>query len=100
MVTSPTGKGVIVMGGEESGMKSKAMFELLFESVEWISKLHFVEESPWEWTTMEQTLQIDHWAPLAIPITDEFISKHKYYKKHQDYKKYKNSKIQQLSKQD
>ena len=55
MVTSPTGKGVIAMGG----YFSKAMFEL---------------NQSMEWTRLEQTLQIDHWAPLAIPIPDESFS--------------------------
>ena len=60
MVTSPTGKGVIVMGGNlETGLASRAMFELS-ESM--------------EWTKMEQTLQIDHWHLLAIPIPDELVS--------------------------
>ena len=61
MVTSPTGKGVIVMGGEtetESEEDSKAMFEL---------------SQSMEWTRLEQTLQIEHWAPLAIPIPDELV---------------------------
>ena len=56
MVTSPTGKGVIAMGG---GI-SKAMFELT---------------QSMEWTRLEQTLQIEHFAPLAIPIPDELVSK-------------------------
>ena len=57
MVTSPTGKGVIAMGG---GI-SKAMFELI---------------QSMEWTRLEQTLQIEHfWRPLAIPIPDELVSK-------------------------
>ena len=61
MVTSPTGKGVIVMGGiTESGRASKAMFELT---------------QSMEWTRLEQTLQIDHEGPLAIPIPDELVSK-------------------------
>ena len=54
MVTSPTGKGVIVMGG----CSSKAMFEL---------------SQSMEWTRLEQTLKIDHYAPLAIPIPDELV---------------------------
>ena len=59
MVTSPTGKGVIVMGGETaSGEYSKAMFEL---------------SQSMEWTRLEQTLQIDQLAPLAIPIPDELV---------------------------
>ena len=59
MVTSPTGKGVIAMGGEtNSGKYSEAMFELT---------------QSMEWTRLEQTLQIDHWAPLAIPIPDELV---------------------------
>ena len=58
MVTSPTGKGVIVMGS--SGGRSKAMFELT-QSI--------------EWTRLEQTLQIGHYASLAIPIPDELVSK-------------------------
>ena len=63
MVTSPTGKGVIVMGGS-SGLHeySKAMFELT---------------QSMQWTRFEQTLQIEHWAPLAIPISDEMVSKQK-----------------------
>ena len=62
MVTSPTGKGVIVMGGEtENWKKSKAMFEL---------------SQSMEWTRLEQTLQIDHYGgQLAIPIPDEMVSK-------------------------
>ncbi len=57
MVTSPTGKGVIVMGGV-SATYSIAMFELS-ESM--------------EWTRLEQTLQIYHHCPLAIPIPNEFV---------------------------
>ena len=60
MVTSPTGKGVIAMGGSSSGKNSKAIFELT---------------QSMEWTRLEQTLQIDHYCPLAIPISDEFVSK-------------------------
>ena len=61
MVTSPTGKGVIVMGGYSSGGRSKAMFELT---------------QSMEWTRLEQTLQIDHYGgQLAIPIPDEMVSK-------------------------
>ena len=60
MVTSPTGKGVIAIGGYSSGGRSKAMFELT---------------QSMEWTRLEQTLQIDHECPLAIPIPDELVSK-------------------------
>ena len=61
MVTSPTGKGVIAMGGFSSGGRSKAMFELT-QSI--------------EWTRLEQTLQIEHFGrPLVIPIPDELVSK-------------------------
>ena len=61
MVTSPTGKGVIIMGGETvSGRISKAMFEL---------------SQSMEWTRLEQTVQILHYCPLAIPIPDELVSK-------------------------
>ena len=59
MVTSPTGKGVIAMGGvTKSGTRSKAMFEL---------------SQSMEWTRLEQTLKIEHFASLAIPIANEFI---------------------------
>ena len=58
MVTSPTGKGVIAMGGHSSGEISKAMFEL---------------SQSMEWTRLEQTLQIEHDYPLAIPIPDELV---------------------------
>ena len=53
MVTSPTGKGVIVMGGQtESVEDSKEMFEL---------------SQSMEWTRLEQTIKIEHFAFLAIP---------------------------------
>ena len=59
MVTSPTGKGVIAMGGIKlMEGNSKAMFELT---------------QSMEWTRLEQTLQIGHFAPLAIPIPDELV---------------------------
>ena len=58
MVTSPTGKGVIVMGEISSGRASKAMFEL---------------SASMQWTRLEQTLQIEHFAPLAIPIPDKLV---------------------------
>ena len=49
------------MGGETaSGEYSKAMFEL---------------SQSMQWTRLEQTLQIEHQAPLAIPIPDELVSK-------------------------
>ena len=62
MVTSPTGKGVIAMGGSEGpGKYSKAMFEL---------------SASMEWKRLEQTLHIDHYGgQLAIPIPDELVSK-------------------------
>ena len=60
MVTSSTGKGVIAMGGftDFAGTISKAMFELT---------------QSMEWTILEQTLQIEHWASPAIPIPDELV---------------------------
>ena len=60
MVTSPTGKGVIAMGRDSSGGRFKAMFELT---------------QSMGWTRLEQTLKIDHYCPLAIPIPDELVSK-------------------------
>ena len=61
MVTSPKGKGVIVMGGEtNNGQNSKEMFELT---------------QSMKWTRLEQFLQIGHYSPLAIPIPDELVSK-------------------------
>ena len=59
MVTSPTGKGIIVMGGYSFGRASKAIFELTHSM---------------KWTRLEQTLQIKHFGgPLAIPIPDELV---------------------------
>ena len=59
MVTSPTGKGVIVMRGSTGFQEySQAMFEL---------------SQSMQWTRLEQTLKIDHWAPLAIPVPDELV---------------------------
>ena len=61
MVTSPTGKGVIVIGGEtEKSKESNAMFEL---------------SNLMKWTRLDQTLQMDYRTPLAIPIPDELVSK-------------------------
>ena len=37
------------------------------------SKVMFEFTQSMEWTRLEQTLQIDHWAPLAIPIPDELV---------------------------
>ena len=64
MVTSPTGKGVIVMGGEtNSGRTSKALFELT---------------QSMQWTRLEQTLQIEHnGGQLAIPTPDELVCEKK-----------------------
>ena len=59
MVTSPTGKGVILMGGRTEGQKiSKAIFELT---------------DSMEWNPMEQTLQHDHFRSIAIAIPDELV---------------------------
>ena len=60
MVTSPTGKGVIAMGGSYPGGYSKAIFELT---------------QSMQWTRLKQTLKIGHWAALAIPIPDDLVSK-------------------------
>ena len=71
MVTSPTGKGVIVMGGSIApGEYFKAMYEL---------------SQSMEWTRLEKTLQIEHWAPLAIPVPDELVNEknESEYKEHQ-----------------
>ena len=64
MVTSPTGKGVIVMGGSTApGEYSKIMFELA---------------KSMEWTRLEQTFQIEHdGGQLAIPISDELVCEKK-----------------------
>ena len=63
MVTSPTGKGVILMGGYCNSSRvgsldvySKAMFEFSASML---------------WTRLEQTLKIGHGCPLAIPIPDD-----------------------------
>ena len=59
MVTSPTGKGVIVMGGKTASEEySEAMFEL---------------SQSMEWTRLEQSLEIEHLFLLAIPIPNELV---------------------------
>ena len=59
MVTSPTGKSVIVIGGRQvDGKISKAMFELT---------------DSMEWKPMEQTLKHDHHKPIAIAIPDDLV---------------------------
>ena len=67
MVTSPTGKGVIAMGGRTSGGRS-----CLVPSG-WRSKAMFELTQSMEWTRLEQTMQIEHWASLAIPLPDELV---------------------------
>ena len=60
MVTSPTGKGVIVIGGSTEPFEfSKAMFEL-FRSL--------------DWTRLEQTLKIEH---LLLQIQKKVESEEK-----------------------
>ena len=61
MVTSPTGKGVIVMGGKtSSGANCEAIYEL---------------SASMQWTRLDQTLHMDdHWLQI-IPIPDELVSK-------------------------
>ena len=59
------------MGGQTVQFKTKAMSKAMFELTQSM-----------EWTRLEQTLQIGHWAPLAISIPDELVhekieSKHK-----------------------
>ena len=84
MVTSPTGKGVIVMGGiKQNRRASKAIFEL---------------SASMEWSRLEQTLQIGHIGHLAIPILDELIheknqSKNKQGDLEADFSKKPNKKI-------
>ena len=58
MVTSPTGKGVIAIGGYFTAKYSKIMFEL---------------SQSMEWTRLEQTLKIEHFVTLAVPIPDELV---------------------------
>ena len=60
MVTSPTGKGVILMGGDtEENEVSSEIFEL---------------SNSMQWTRLEHTLQkgnIEN--PVAIPIPDDLV---------------------------
>ena len=58
MVTSPTGKGVIAIGGHSYEGRSKAMFEL---------------SASMQWTRLELSLENEHAWPLAIPIPDELV---------------------------
>ena len=66
MVTSPTGKGVILMGGEiddpdaEEGGVSREIFEL---------------SNSMQWTRLEQTLQNENIkdCPFAIQIPDDLV---------------------------
>ena len=61
MVTSPTGKGVIVIPGagyKDKSMPTNAMFELSDSMV---------------WTKLKKTLQHKHWGILAIPIPKELV---------------------------
>ena len=50
----------IIGGNTAPGEYSKVMFELT---------------SSMEWTRLEQTLKIEHFAPLAVTIPDELVSK-------------------------
>ena len=59
MVTSPTGKGVIAMGGQIRGSFSRELFELTEKMV---------------WKRLEPTLRIYHWVPLVIPVPDDMVA--------------------------
>ena len=60
MVTSPTGKGVIAIGGRTAGSvgDSKEIFEL---------------STSMQWTKLEPTLKIDHQAFFAIPLREDSV---------------------------
>ena len=62
MVTSPTGKGVILIGGTNKNSKDNQNSKVMFELTESM-----------EWNPMEQTLKHDLYKPLAIPIPDELV---------------------------
>ena len=66
MVTSPTGKGVVIMGGtkERAHFRKNEFSKTMFELTETM-----------QWTILEPTLQIDHEYPLALPIPDVLVSK-------------------------
>ena len=67
MVTSPTGKSVIVMGrktGYEA--ESHAMYYRIYESM-------YELTGSLQWNTLEQNIQNDHDNILAIPIPDELV---------------------------
>ena len=75
MVTSPTGKGIIAMGGTTGSRKtvnpwSKALFEL---------------SDSMQWTRLEQTWQYDHYYPLVIPIPNELLFEVKQVKNSDSY---------------
>ena len=59
MVTSPTGRGVIVIGGMSFGAISKNIFEL---------------SASMQWTRLEQTLQINHRNHFLLTIPDELVN--------------------------
>ena len=64
MITSPTGKGVIIMGGEK-----------IFRDVAQRKKSKFLLElsNSMEWNILGQTLKYNHIHPLAIPIPDDQV---------------------------
>ena len=73
MVTSPTGKSIIVMGGWQPNVKSsRAMFVMGGSQLK-PSKAIFELTDSMEWIQMEQTLQYDHFFPVAIPIPDDLV---------------------------
>ena len=68
MVTSPTGKGVVVMGGNKNFQeKSETMFE----------KSLFELSNSMQWTTLEQTLELNHYFPCAVQLPDELVNERK-----------------------
>ena len=68
MVTSPTGKGVVVMGGNKSFQeKSESMFE----------KSLFELSNSMQWTTLEQTLELNHYFPFVVQLPDELVNEKK-----------------------
>ena len=71
MVTSPTGKGVIVMGGVSTVNIDYGLCNIYHKTIYSIAMFELSESM--EWTRLKQTLQIEYFAPLSIPIPEELV---------------------------
>ena len=73
MVTSPTGQGVIVIGGN----RGRKFAQMDYKNSKEIFELSGTMMDSLKWKRLKQNLQYAHFCPLVIPIPDELVQEKK-----------------------